>query len=737
MRTFSSMRQLTSFVELWHSALVTAFATHAEQANSTLWEDHKLRIVFGELLESSLTPKQITEQVQGLADGVQISELEEDSHSQCFASCQLLKAFFHATRSNELTSALLPIAQQLLGKVLKLLFSGKPLPTKLKEALWQLAASSFHLWSSTARLESIEADRLFASRHPPLARCSETFGTARETVEAVACLASMYADVRLRHVTCKNIEAGLKTALHCYISQLKGDMYEEHIFASTLAEFPSVFELYRLNESPIATNDLLGRVFTSAARHSDLLQGWLSLVKTLRSTPWHEDVTTYIKSISEDNEFGQASKDLLAQSLRVVENTKPLPPANNHARIEGQSNAIVPPVITHLLLAESKIVALSLEAADEVQRSDLIDSIIQKTQLDNGDHDHWRLLYQIIQHTCQPKMQHILPQTTVPALLDCITQNLPLLSDWQAFNHASATLSHFMRYFIRAISQFHIEQILTAIQAASTASSSTSLAPSIPSKDPIAEHPSKVYLRLCHLTHLLLTLHRRKLTGRLDILLPVLQSLLTCLYTTPTSPSGSKSPSFLSQQPSWLITDPNSSTNPDGPTHHPPKSRPSPLTPKHAAALANLLTTLFDPSPSLVTTPRSHNKSGPSEARGATRSTANNLTDHTLRARRHLGQHAPHLLLHLCTLQLEGRFADEGMRECLRPGVWGILDCMALVKVERSRRGESQRQRSGERSRGKENHFLDVVVRDEGDVWGVGSGLRTVVRGWWEGWSHA
>src|ERR1700712_4069548 len=183
------------------------------------------------------------------------------------------------------------------------------------------------------------------------------------------------------------------------------------------------------------------------------------------------------------------------------------------------------------------------------------------------------------------------------------------------------------------ISQFGIEKLVSTF---------TSIA-STGSKGLPRSYSSSIYLRLCHTANTLIDRHRKQLGGRFHILVPLLQSLLTCLFVPHTRAklSASKTPA------AWLF------------------SQPGVLTGEHGTAYTRILTTLTQPT---VTS-----------AAGARTTFLSNktpdLVDQTRMARQYAAQFVPYVLLQFCSMQLVGRLDNE-VNQALKPGLWACIDAV-------------------------------------------------------------
>jgi hypothetical protein len=157
------------------------------------------------------------------------------------------------------------------------------------------------------------------------------------------------------------------------------------------------------------------------------------------------------------------------------------------------------------------------------------------------------------------------------------------------------------------------------------------------------EYGSFIYLRLCQTAAQTVLLYRKHLGGRMHLLVPLLQNLMTCLFK-PRSQYGTHSVASL---PPWLF-------NTSGP-----------LTKEHSKAYTRLLSTLCSPTSSSTSLHRRHAE----------------LTDMNKQAKEYAGQFLPYVLMHYCSLQLNASMSSE-VSEGLKPGIW---EMMAVVGIEEMR----------------------------------------------------
>ncbi|KAF2835416.1 hypothetical protein M501DRAFT_999176 [Patellaria atrata CBS 101060] len=174
----------------------------------------------------------------------------------------------------------------------------------------------------------------------------------------------------------------------------------------------------------------------------------------------------------------------------------------------------------------------------------------------------------------------------------------------------------------RMLSQFDYDTLLSAITFIASPKSPKLL----------NSQSSSIFTHLCTLFQTIISLHRYRLNSRSHLLLPPLETLLSCLFTPETIP-----------QPSWLT---NSTTQ---------------LTAEDAKAYARILTILCEPSVSSAT--RGHH------------SKKESLTDETRKVRAYVGTFIQYLLIKSCALTLTANI-NNAVREALKPGFWACLDCV-------------------------------------------------------------
>ncbi|KAL8688769.1 MAG: hypothetical protein Q9218_005403 [Villophora microphyllina] len=200
-----------------------------------------------------------------------------------------------------------------------------------------------------------------------------------------------------------------------------------------------------------------------------------------------------------------------------------------------------------------------------------------------------------------------------------------------------------LKRHLRAVSQWHIDQILAVI--ATSAARFSSSAKSAPKGT--AHH----YDALCNVFSTIIFFHRKRLGGRYHLILPILQSLLRPLFTPFTTRS-------------TLTTD----------RVH--------FTAIHASAYTKLLLQLVDPP---LASLRSFSK--PRKYWDD-----HNLNDPTKTAKSIAGQHLHYLISTYCSELLKGRLEPEVHKQ-LQTGMWKVLDVIPqeTLRVMNAGMGKAER----------------------------------------------
>lgn len=221
------------------------------------------------------------------------------------------------------------------------------------------------------------------------------------------------------------------------------------------------------------------------------------------------------------------------------------------------------------------------------------------------------------------------------ALLPRLCDLLSVSPDYTSFNTLLSCINNILNDKSSLASQCSIESVLGALNKLTSRNG-----PALP-----PQHAADIYSRLCETTRLVLLVHRGRLGGRFHLFLPLLRSLLFCLFI----PNGGRSGSL----PPWLRSPAGSDS-----VH---------LTPTNATQYTRLVTTLCSPPQSSITKAHHYQSSRRSNA----------LNDPVRAAREKTSHFLYPLLASFCRFQLNGRL-DAKLREKLMPGVWEVVGTASL-----------------------------------------------------------
>lgn len=319
---------------------------------------------------------------------------------------------------------------------------------------------------------------------------------------------------------------------------------------------------------------------------------------------------------------------------------------------------------------------------DEGDRAVLVSAVLGRAGASIGAPaaaKYWHLLHRLLRGTGgRTSPQSPLPLNSISEIAESVKTQLPQTVSIETYKHIASCARLLTTEHMSSLRQEDFENIVVALHHSSVLDPDLVLPDGWIEGDEtlLSAHPSTIYTLITEMTHVLLVRHRKRFKGRHFILIGLLQSLLRCLFVARPTAAGPTVPAFALEQPAWLTTDPTR----------------NPLEVRHAESFNRLVTTFCDPSLSSVQKPR----------KGAAGS--RDLTDATKTARSYAGQHAGYLLIALCSYQLDGLFAEEGMREALRPGVFAMLDAMGSEVQE------------------------SFYNKD------MGAAVRTLFKTWWDEW---
>ncbi|OAP55498.1 hypothetical protein AYL99_10471 [Fonsecaea erecta] len=162
--------------------------------------------------------------------------------------------------------------------------------------------------------------------------------------------------------------------------------------------------------------------------------------------------------------------------------------------------------------------------------------------------------------------------------------------------------------------------------------------------------PADIFQRVCGVIGAILGRHRKRLTDRYHLLLPILQNLLRCLFWTgqkvlesQRGDAANATRSFAKSLPNWLHVS------------------AEPLPQSSAEQFARLLSSISNPT---VSAARSSNKGG-----------RNELNDAVNQARKLAGQHMQYLVMEYCRCALDGQITPA-TKDSLMPGMYRVMDAL-------------------------------------------------------------
>ncbi|PNS20932.1 hypothetical protein CAC42_2863 [Sphaceloma murrayae] len=159
---------------------------------------------------------------------------------------------------------------------------------------------------------------------------------------------------------------------------------------------------------------------------------------------------------------------------------------------------------------------------------------------------------------------------------------------------------------------------------------------------------SSLYLELCSTTQVILQFHRSSLGGRLHLVIPLLNQLLSCSFI----PHIGSRTRHIFHHPSWLQAS-------------------QPLRSKHAVRFTRLVTLLCNPPQSTISGYRARsNKPG--------------LVDDLREARMHVSEFVGLIVHSFCRFMLNGTLAD-GVKDALNPALYAVFDVMDMAAPEDER----------------------------------------------------
>jgi nucleolar pre-ribosomal-associated protein 2 len=263
---------------------------------------------------------------------------------------------------------------------------------------------------------------------------------------------------------------------------------------------------------------------------------------------------------------------------------------------------------------------------------------------------------QLILHTISQKDIADVPDFAKQVLIQ-LCELAAKSTDVSRFGATTASILYILKERPFLATQHGIDVLLGTLTTLSS-----SRAPALPFHE-----AAFIYARLCQLATAVILLHRKKLGGRMHLVVALLQNMLACLF----SPYH-YSTAAIAARPEWLKAATSSGADA---THI--------LSTDHATAYARILTTLCQPTVSSAISHRGYRMA--SEA----------LVSETARAKEYAGQYVGYILLLYCTLQLQGKIVGDGpdMGDKLKQGIWAVMETVNIEAMRGMNAGMSKEER--------------------------------------------
>ncbi|KAI5305158.1 hypothetical protein KEM56_005144 [Ascosphaera pollenicola] len=240
---------------------------------------------------------------------------------------------------------------------------------------------------------------------------------------------------------------------------------------------------------------------------------------------------------------------------------------------------------------------------------------------------------------------------TVSSLFSDLCRLIPQSETTEAFCSNMELLDLLLHSQTRCLTQWNIDYLLASLSIALSASGMSKL------RD--VSSPGALYLRICRVLTMLFGQYRQKLSGRMHIVVSLMQRLLRCLFLYETRAgapgvSQAKLVKMTSALPSWVTAQEECEIS---------------RQPECAIQYTRLLTLLCDPTVSAV---QRHTSSRALSGHG---SSGQQLTDNTKKVKSLAGQHLQYVILEYAICSLRGRLLPA-VKAALVPGLYAILNVM-------------------------------------------------------------
>ncbi|KZZ88441.1 Nucleolar 27S pre-rRNA processing, Urb2/Npa2 [Ascosphaera apis ARSEF 7405] len=239
---------------------------------------------------------------------------------------------------------------------------------------------------------------------------------------------------------------------------------------------------------------------------------------------------------------------------------------------------------------------------------------------------------------------------TVSSLFSELCRLIPLSETSEAFFLNMESLDLLLHSQTRCLTQWNIDNLLASLSIILSTSGMQKL------RD--VSSPGALYLRICRILTMLFGQYRQKLSGRMHIVVTLMQRLLRCLFIYEVRPgapgiSQAKLVKMTSALPSWITSQ---------------EECEIPRQAEYAIQYTRLLTLLCDPTVSAV---QRHMSSRALSGHGS----SGQLTDNTKKVKSLAGQHLQYVILEYAICSLRGRLLPA-VKAALVPGLYAILNVM-------------------------------------------------------------
>ncbi|KAI5298214.1 hypothetical protein KEM55_003664 [Ascosphaera atra] len=285
---------------------------------------------------------------------------------------------------------------------------------------------------------------------------------------------------------------------------------------------------------------------------------------------------------------------------------------------------------------------------------DQIGELLSRLELPNADGDDFvrRLLIAgVALAGLQPvEDRDSVSSKSLSVFLSQLCACLPLCKTMESFSLLMESVDIILRTQSRSVTQWNVDNLMAALSVAVSPSGLTHLAGT--------DAPGVLYTRICRVAGMLFLQYRQKLSGRMHLVVPLMQRLLRCLFRYDAIPGApgvtqAKLAKTVNTLPPWISVD--------------DEACQVTADPEHAFQYTRLLTLLCDPTVSAV---QRHSHARPTDCGPVSR-----LTDNTKKVKSLAGQHLQYVVMEYALCSIRGRL-QPAVKAALVPGLYAILDVM-------------------------------------------------------------